>query len=117
MQAEVSRRSRRAAERGDALLGSDPTCSEEDPRRDDAEDEAADVSEERHAAAMRSRTEHPEVPFDELVEKPAAEEDPCRDAYREPADEGEDARVAVQDEVGAEHRGNSAAGAEVRHRR
>src|SRR3954452_3001827 len=41
---------------------------------EDAEDEAADVREERHSAAVGGRRQQAEVRLDELVEEPGSEE-------------------------------------------
>ena len=57
-------------------LRDDPSGSGEDPRRHQAEQEAADVGEEGHAAAVGRGAEQPEVGLDELVQEPQAEEDP-----------------------------------------
>ena len=48
-----------------------------------AEDEPADVGEERDGAAVRLGVEQPEVRLDELVQEPEPEEDPGRDPDQE----------------------------------
>ena len=77
-----------------------------------AEGEAADVREERDAA-RRCRGQAG-VRVDELVEEPAAEVDPGGDLDEEDEHERPDARGRVEDEEGAEHGGDRAAGAEIR---
>src|SRR6478736_8928061 len=55
----------------------------EEPCYQQAEDEPADVGEERHAAPVRRGAEQPEARFDELVQEPHPEEDPGRDPDQE----------------------------------
>ena len=55
----------------------------EEPCYQQAEDEPADVGEERHAAPVRRGAEQPEARFDELVQEPQPEEDPRRDPDQE----------------------------------
>src|SRR6266511_1427535 len=86
-------------------------------RGDGAEQEAADVREERDSAAVRARVEQSEVRLVQLVEEPEAEEEVGRDAQRNDSDEAEDARVRIEHEEGAEDRSDRAARAEVRHAR
>jgi hypothetical protein len=57
------------------FLGCDSSGVEQRHRHDDAEDEAADVREERHAASARRRRREAGVPFDEPEDEPAAEVD------------------------------------------
>src|SRR5215469_10155610 len=55
----------------------------EEPCYQQAEDESADVSEERHAAPVRRGAEQPEACLDELVQEPQPEEDPGWDPDQE----------------------------------
>ena len=61
--------------------------------------------------------EQPEVRLEQLVEEPEAEEEPGRDPDRPEDDQAEDGAVRVEDEVGAEHRRDRAARAQLRHPR
>ena len=49
------------------------------PSNEDAEHEASDVREERHASSIRLRAEDAYVRFVQLVQEPEAEEEPGRD--------------------------------------
>src|SRR5262249_58205488 len=91
------------------------TGADQDPGGYHPEDKAADVGEEGDAAAVRGRTEEAEVGLDELVEEPGAEEEHGRQLCREDDDEPAHGRVRIENEVGAEHGGDRAAGAQVRH--
>src|SRR5262249_58595007 len=95
--------SARCAERLWVAREHDASALEQEPRDDRAEDKAADVGEECDAAAVRLRTEDPEVRLDELVEEPEAEEEPGRDPHGDDRDEPEHLRAGVENEVGAEH--------------
>src|SRR5690349_16559441 len=80
----VAARGSRGPRRGMPLL--DGCCLSrpgEEPCYHQAEDEPADVSEERHAAPARRGTEQPEARLDELVQEPLPEEDPRRDPDQE----------------------------------
>src|SRR5215510_12425676 len=68
-------------------LRRDPPRIQEQPGDETAEDEAADVGEERDAAAVRLRAEQPEVRLDELVQEPEPEEEPGGDLHGEDHDE------------------------------
>jgi hypothetical protein len=86
------------------------------PCHQQAEDEPADVGEERDAAPVRLGVEQPEVGLDELVEEPQPQVDPGRDLDQEDREDPcGDPGAGVQDEVRAEHRGNGAAGTQLRH--
>jgi len=70
-----------------------PTCrrdgdasrTHKNPGYHRTEDESTDVGEERDTTATRvGGVVEPGVAFEELVEEPAAEEEPRRDAYWEP---------------------------------
>ena len=77
-----------------------------------AEDEAADVGEERHAAAgLRHRERETALP--ELEEEPEAEEEERGHLDQEEEDEREHAGIRQQHEVGAEHARDGTARAHV----
>jgi len=65
-----------------SLGGRGPSGPDQEPCRRQAEDEPADVGEERDAAPVRRGAEQPEVRLDELVQEPRAQEDPGRDPDR-----------------------------------
>src|SRR5262245_3844157 len=74
------------------LLGRDSAYGEENSCHDRAEDEPTDVCEERDTTATFVRgVNQCVVAFEELVEEPATEKDPRRDADREPQQERADA--------------------------
>jgi len=99
-------------------LGDDLPGSGEDSCRQQAEDEAADMGEEGDAGPVRRGAEQPEVRLDELVQAPQAEEDPGRDLDQEHGHYVRaHPRARVQDEVGAQHGGDGAAGPKLRHLR
>src|SRR6185295_5169582 len=81
----------------------------------DAEEEAADVGEERDAAAVGLGAEEPEVRLEELVEEPEAEEEPGRDPHRHDHDQAQHGGVRIKHEVRAEDRSDRAARSEVRY--
>src|SRR5215469_9918519 len=90
----------------------------EEPCYQQAEDEPADVGEERYAAAVRRGAEQSEARLDELVQEPQPEEDPGRDPDQEDREDPRpDPRLRVEDEVGAQHGGDGAAGAQLRYPR
>ena len=63
----------------------DASRPDENPGYHRTEDESTDVGEERDTTATRvGGVDEPVVAFEELVEEPAAEEEPRRDAYWEP---------------------------------
>src|SRR5215831_19041111 len=98
------------------LLGGDLACAGEEPCRQRAEDEPADVREERGAAPVCRGTEQPEIPLDQLVQEPPPKEDPGWDVDKEDGkDPGADPRAGIQQEVGAQHCGDGAASPQVRH--
>src|SRR5690242_9247466 len=74
------------------LLGCDSTGAKQDSRHDRTEDESTDVCEERDTAAtVVAGVDQRAVTLEELVEEPATEEEPRRDADWEPRDERVDA--------------------------
>src|SRR5262245_29719430 len=83
-------------------LGYNSAGVHEDARDEQSEDEAADVCEERDAAAVCLRGEEAEVRLDELVDEPEAEEDVRGDPDRPEDDERQDARFGIEHEVRAE---------------
>src|SRR5260221_9052258 len=78
-----------------------------------AEDEAADVCEERDAAPVRTSAEDSEVGLEELVQEPEAQEEPGRELHREDGQETTHGRVRLEHEVGAQYGRDRAAGAAV----
>src|SRR5512133_3822981 len=94
------------------FLGCDSSGVEQRHRYDDAEDEAADVREERHAASVRRRRRATRARFDELVDDPAAEVDPGRDLDEEDEHQRADVCAWVENDEGAEDSGDRAAGPE-----
>ena len=63
----------------------DASRPDKNPGYHRTEDESTDVGEERDTTATRvGGVDEPVVAFEELVEEPAAEEEPRRDAYWEP---------------------------------
>src|SRR5262245_15369835 len=74
------------------LLGRDSAGAQQDSRHDRTEDESTDVCEERDTTAtVVARVDQRAVALEELVEEPATEKEPCRNADREPRDERVDA--------------------------
>src|SRR4029078_7590296 len=87
-----------------------------DRRRDAyAEADPTDGREEGDAAAVRRRRRKSEVALEELVEEPAAEVDPGRDFHEEDVPERPATCARVENEEGAEHRGDRPTGTERRH--
>src|SRR5579884_4238043 len=90
----------------------------EDPDEDHPGDEAADVREEGDASGLLGDAERAD-PADELEEDPDADHDPGRDEDDRDEDAEKDQRADValreEDDVGAEHAGDGAAGADQRH--
>jgi len=73
-------------------LGGDSPGAEENSGHHCTEDESTDMGEERDTTVAGVRgVEQRVVALEELVEKPAAEEEPGRDVDREPPQEGADA--------------------------
>src|SRR5215471_18023105 len=94
-------------------LWRDPASPSQEPGHERTEREAADVGEESDAAAVRRGAEQPEVRLDELVQEPQPEEDPGGDVDEEDREDvGQDPGAWVEDEIGAQHGGDSAAGTE-----
>src|SRR5215475_7223594 len=95
-----------------------PTRAGEQAYRDHAEDEPADVCEERDTAPVCRGAKQPEVRLDQLVQEPQPEEDPGGDVDEEDGkDPGADPGAGVQQEVRAQHGGDGAAGPQVWHLR
>jgi hypothetical protein len=73
------------------LLGRNSSGADQNSRHDHAEDESADMGEERDATATGLPVHQGVVALEELVEEPAAEVEPRRDPDREPQHQREDA--------------------------
>src|SRR6202012_118290 len=95
----------------------DPAGADQHSGDEETEDESADVSEECDTAPTGFGLDKRVVALEELVQKPATQEYPCRDADRNPPQQRADARVGIEHHVCAEHSGDRAAGAESRHLR
>jgi hypothetical protein len=81
---------RGAAQRGapSHLLGRDSPGADYNSGQDHTEDESTGVREERDTTATRFRgVDQRVVPLEELVQEPAAEEEPCGDVDRQPQQE------------------------------
>ena len=74
------------------VLGRDSPGTNENSGHDHTKEESTDVGEERDTTATAVRGVNQRgVALEELVQEPAAEEEPCRDPDREPRHERKDA--------------------------
>src|SRR5215203_1940216 len=100
-------------------LPPDPLLAREEPDGEQAEDEAADVREIRDAAALTAAVAEPEVAEQGLLNEPEAEDQDRRQLDDGEEEDDEDDRdhpgAREQQQVAAQHAGDRARGADVRH--
>ena len=81
------------------VLGFDSPRTHENSSHDHTKKESTDMGEQGYTTATAVRAVNRRgVALEELLQEPAAEKEPCRDANREPQHKRADARVEIEHE-------------------